>query len=315
MHRRGLLKINDYSGHGRPGRLVRAAVSALLMSLWVAGCSTRFFYERIDWFVVWQIESYVSLEPEQKESLQQDVQGFLDDARVRQLPVIETWLLDVAEEFDTSEVTPADLDKRYAESMKYFEDFMFELIPIAARFLRGLSDEQVAELTESLTEVNDEMYDEYSGETEGARAKNRDKQTIKSIERFTGRLSKEQKQLVRTRMASMADSSERWIAYQRQWQGMFIKLIAERPPEPEFSERLTQLFVYPRDFHDVEYRMRVEENRHIAIEMLAELFAGLSDKQRKRLVGEFEDLAGKLNKLASLPPPERQAAAAAAGGG
>jgi hypothetical protein len=164
--------------------------------------------------------------------------------------------------------------------------------------LLSLSDEQVDELFESLEEFNQEMYEEYSGRTEEERRKNRDKSTVKFVQRFTGRLDDEQKLLITDALASMGDASEQWIEYQREWQRRFRDLIVNRPPSEEFRAELTTLFVYPRSFHSEEYRATVDANRTIFNQMFADLMNSLNDKQRGRFVDKIEGYADLVAKLA-----------------
>ena len=120
-------------------------------------------------------------------------------------------------------------------------------------------------------------------------------------QRFTGRLSSEQKFLITDARARMADSSEEWIEYQREWQRRFRALVENPPPSQAFRDELTLLFVYPRSFHTPEYRATVDANRAIFNDMLAELLTGLTDKQRSRVVEKLDGYAGMLLKLSEDP--------------
>lgn len=276
-------------------RVRRAVVFVALLAL--AGCSSNFVYERIDWLVVWRVGKYVDLTSEQKKNLQADVQAHLEYVRVYKMPVAADLLSRTARDVEAGSITPDMIDARYREMLAELDNFMLGIVPGAMNFLRSLDEEQVAELFENLEEINQEMYEEYSGRTAEEREKNRNKSAIKSTQQWTGRLSKEQKLLLTDALARMEDSSEQWIEYQREWQRRFRTLIQTRPPEDEYREELTQLFVYPRNFHSDEYRRQVDANRQIFNEAFAELLTGLSDKQRKRMVGELDDWAEAMTKL------------------
>lgn len=269
----------------------------LLMLLTVTGCSTRFVYERIDWFVVWRMGGYVTLTGEQKSALKQDVQAQLDDVRANQLPEAAELLHGVARQVESGYVTAEQIDDRYQQMLAQYDDFMLGIVDPSMRFLQSLDDEQIVELFANLEDINQEMYEEYSGRTPEEREKNRNKSAIKSTQKWTGRLSDEQKLILTDALARMDDASEEWISYQREWQSRFRTLIETRPPDVEYRAELTQLFVYPRDLHSEEYRARVEANRQILNGALAELLTGLTDKQRKRMVDELDSLADDLEKL------------------
>lgn len=273
----------------------------VLLIVGVSACSTRFLYDKIDTFVVWKMGSFVSLSKPQKEELKQQIGDQLEVVRQDELPRVAGVLDEAARGIESGYVTPEMLDDGYRQMLALFDEFMLGIVPVSEWFLLSLSDEQVAELFENLEELNQEMYEDYSGPTAEERRENRDKSAIKMAQRFTGRLSAEQKLLITDALARMGDSSEEWIEYQREWQRRFRALVENPPPSQEFRDELTLLFVYPRSFHTPEYRATVDANRAIFNDMLAELLTGLTDKQRSRVVEKLDGYAGTLQKLAEDP--------------
>jgi hypothetical protein len=277
-------------------RNVRLA-AMLLVLLGISACSSRFFYNRIDWFVVWKVGDYVTLTDTQKADLKADLGDHLEYVRVNEMPRVADLLSNTAREVEAGYITAGMLDTRYNEMLVVLDEFMLGIVPLSMNFLRSLDEQQIQELFEKLEETNQEMYEEYSGRTPEEREKNRNKSAIKSTQEWTGRLSSEQKQILKDALARMTDSSEQWITYQREWQRRFRTLIIERPPEDEYLEELTQLFVSPRDLHSRAYRDQVDANRAILNVALAELLTGLTDRQRKRAVKKLDGYAKDLTKL------------------
>ncbi len=283
---------------GRRRALVRGLLLLVTVGLLLPGC-TRFFYNKIDTFIVWKVGGYVSLTGEQKDRLRADLQGHLDVVRYNEMPRLATLIGNHAREIEAGPVAAATFDARYNEALAIYDEFMLGIVPLAERFLRGLSDEQIAEFFANLDEVNDEMYAEYSGRAPDERETNRNKSALKAIREYTGKLTPEQEQLVTDALARMEDASEEWIAYQREWQRRFRALVTERPDGDAYRAELTQLFVYPRHLHSQEYRERVNSNRVILNAMLEELLAGLSERQRDRVVAELDSYAELLRELAA----------------
>jgi hypothetical protein len=275
------------------------SLAIVFLLLGLSACSTRFIYNQLDWFVVWKIGGYVSLEDEQKAALKTDVHDHLEYVRVNDMPRVAALLDQTAREIESGYISSEMIDARYQEMLGLFDEFMLAIVPITSKFLRSLDEEQIEELFVNLDEINEEMYEDYSGRTPEEREKNRNKSAIRSMQDFTGKLNAEQKELLRTSLANMEDSSEQWIDYQREWQTRFRNLIETRPSEEEYRAELTQLFVYPRNFHTPEYRTIVDANRVIFIEMMAELINGLSDKQRKRMVKKVDGWRKDLLKLSA----------------
>ena len=297
LAKRALLNIRNVCSAGINVSPLSCTVIALTLCAVLAGCSSRFLYNKLDTFIVWKVGDFVSLEKEQKAELKQRLGGQLEFIRKNEMPLIAAGLRDTALEIETTYITPDMLDRRYQEAMALFDKLMLGIVPVSEWFLLSLSDEQIDELFENLEEINQEMYDDYSGSTDEERRKNRNKSAVKFVQRFTGRLSSEQKLLITDGLASMADSSEQWIDYQREWQQRFRALIVDQPPTDQFRAELTTLFVYPRSFHTDEYRAKVDANRLIFNDMMAELINSLSDKQRDRVVDKIEGYAKLLNRL------------------
>ena len=280
------------------GRLLATIVVVSFVTL-SAGCSTRFFYDRIDTYIVWQVGSYVSLDKTQKADLKKRVSDYLNIVRLDELPRAAELLTAISADLNSGRVTPQMIDVRFHEMLALSEEVMIGIVPDADWLLQTLSDDQIRELADSLQELNDEMYEEYSGRTEQERRERRNKSSVSAIERFTGRLNDSQKQLVAGALQQMTDSSEQWIAYQREWQRQFIELIASPPPDPQFREQLTVLLVYPRSLHSPEYTAAVEANRAIFNVMMAELLNGLTDRQRGRMTDTLTGYAETLLRLSA----------------
>jgi adenylate kinase family enzyme len=279
------------------GRLT-ALPGALTLLLLVGACSTNFFYDRIDTLIVWQVDDYVSLDKDQKAELKRRVGEYLNVVRHDEVPKAALLLSAIADDIESGAVTPQMIDTRFQEMLVMTEEVVTGIVPDSEWLLQSLSDKQVQELAQSLDELNDEMYGEYSGTAEEERRERRNKSSVSAIQRFTGRLTDAQKELVTGALERMTDSSEQWIEYQREWQRQFIDLVANTPPSEEFRERLTVLLVYPRSLHPPEYRAAVEANRAIFNSMMADLLNGLSDAQRTRMTKTIQEYAETLTRLA-----------------
>ncbi len=275
--------------------LLRLIVILLLICV-TASC-TRFLYNKIDTLVVWKIGGYVSLSKPQKEELKRQLSDQLELVRLDQMPRAASVLDTMARDIESGYVTPQMLDDGYRQMLGLMDEFMLGIVPVSEWFLLSLSDEQVAELFENFEDINQEMYEDYSGPTDEERRENRNKSAIKMTQRFTGRLSDEQQLLITDALAQMGDSSEEWIDYQREWQRRFRDLVENPPPSQAFRDELILLFVYPRNFHTPEYLATVDANRKIFNDMLAELLTGLTDKQRSRVVEKLDGYKETLTNL------------------
>jgi hypothetical protein len=278
---------------------LRALALLLLIAIGATGCSTKFIYDRIDWFIVWKVQGYVSLNDAQQLALKTDIQERLDVVRRDELPVIATLANQIARDVESGYVPPELIDIRYYEVLTAYDGFMLGIVPLSQRFLAGLEDDQLEEFFGNLADVNDEMYEEYSGRTPEEREENRNKSAIKGMQEYTGRLSEEQREIIRSGLARMEDASEQWIANQAEWQQRFRELAETRPDEVIYMAELTQLLVYPRHFHTEEYLQRVERNRVIFNVLLADLLNSLNERQRGKAVRKLDGYIQVLTRLST----------------
>lgn len=256
--------------------------SVLLLCGLLAACSTtRFAYNQLDWIIVWYLNGYFSLDEAQEEQLRDAVVRNVEWHRRTQLPKYAEYLRQL-ERDAAGPVSPETLEQRFEQAIEFWDAALDHMLPDVSAFFLTFSDEQVDEFVANLEDNNQELWDEYAGETPERRMERREKAAFKGFKRMVGRLNDDQKQLVRSYLANMHDVSEYWIESRRQWQRDFRDLIKERPAEPVFTERLTSLMLDPNRTDDPAYRVDVDENRRIFIEMTAALSTILTDKQRER---------------------------------
>jgi ribosomal protein S10 len=277
----------------RPKALWILALSVLLL----AGCSTRFMYNQLDWLIIWRVNGIVELTDEQKQTLKESLSDQLYVVRKQEFPEIAAEIRRLASNVEAGEITPGRSEEIYQRMELVMEELILYFVPLTADFLRSMDREQLDELAESFEEMNQDMYDDYSGATSEEREKNRNKSALKTIRRFTGRISDPQEAIITDSLAKMEDASEEWINYQRDWQKRFLYLLDADVSEVEFNEQLAQLFVYPRNVHSAEYRARVDANRQIFHQGFSEFLESLTEKQNKHAVAELNNYADLMIKL------------------
>jgi hypothetical protein len=277
----------------RPKSLWILALSVLLL----AGCSTRFIYNQLDWLIIWRVNGIVELTDEQKQTLKESLSDQLYVVSKQEFPEIAAEIRRLASNVEAGEITPGRSEEVYQRMELVMEELILYFVPLTADFLHSMDREQLDELAESFEEMNQEIYDDYSGATSEEREKNRNKSALKTIRRFTGRISDPQEAIITDSLAKMEDASEEWINYQRDWQKRFLYLLDADVSEVEFNEQLAQLFVYPRNVHSAEYRARVDANRQIFHQGFSEFLESLTEKQNKHAVAELNNYADLMIKL------------------
>ena len=237
---------------------------------------------QMDWIAVWFISDFFTLDDEQEDRLEEAVKRNLEWHRHDQLPKYAQLLREIERETSAGVVSIEMMENHYVRFIVLWDEFIVQTMPDVSAFFLTLNQEQIDEFIGNLEESNQEMWEEYAGKTLEERQENRQKGAIKALERIFGDLSDEQKELIWSYQSGLHDVSLEWMASRRQWQQDFRDLVVERPPEPEFSDRMTYLMLEPNRADTPEYRQHVEENRKTMMAMIMALSAGLTDKQRGR---------------------------------
>ena len=261
---------------------MRTAVLALVCAL-LAGCSaTRVVYNQLDWVVVWYLNGFFSLHEAQEAQLREAVQNNLEWHRTTQLGRYAQFARRVHGDLD-GEITREMLDGYYQAAIGFYDAALMRALPDVSAFFLALDQEQIDEFLENLDEHNEELWEEWAGETQEERAERREKQAIRGMKRVFGRLNGEQKKLIRAHAGRLHDVSAVWMESRRQWQVDFHALMSDRPQEPEFTRRLTILLLDPNREDPADYRELVAENRETMFAMTLAMIDSLSDRQRERL--------------------------------
>ena len=280
------------SGTGVMRRLMVFLMAAIL----TASCTAGFVYQRLDLLVAWYVNSYVSLDDTQEAQLRSAVRTTLDWHQKSQLPRYVAWIEAVADDA-RQPLGAAQIRGRYDEALTLLDDFLAFVTPALGEVFRDLSPAQLAELRNSLAEENDELWEEYAGDTQLERRERRSKAAEKAFRRFIGRLAPAQRQLITTRVAGLHELSDQWMRHRRDWQQQFLGLLESPPAGAAFGVALRDLALRPNQFDDGGYRLRVDENREAVISLVAEVSASLSDAQHRHLQAKLGDYAVDLRRL------------------
>lgn len=268
----------------------------------LTGCSTtRLMYNQLDWVIVWYLNGFFSLNEEQEAQLRESVARNLEWHRTTQLPEYAKFCRELDQELNGN-LSAEILERRYEKMIELWDEFILQTLPDVSAFFLSLDQAQLDEFIENLEENNEELWEDFAGESAEERLERRQKQAIKGTKRVVGRLTGDQKELIRAYMANMHDVSVEWMAGRKAWQSDFRALMIERPPEPAFTESLTKFMIEPNREDAPAYRQKVDENRQTVFAMMTALSEQFTDKQRARLSKRLNNYAKDFELLALQNP-------------
>jgi hypothetical protein len=270
---------------------IRLLFACLCTVLILTGC-TSFAYKRLDWLIHWYIEGYVDLTSEQRKILRKKLATPLDWHREEELANY----IDILNQIET------DLDGDVtADTVRRWADEIFDaaarvqrsLLVVSLEFGTQISDEQVEEFVVSLWERQEEM-EEFSARSDAEYADDDYDSLVETLERFLGRLNKEQKAILREASTKLVRFDKAWLDEGRAWLKKMENLLQR---EAGWQEAIMQAYDARASLRSAEYRAAFEHNMGLVTQAYAEVIGTTSEKQRKRASKELDDLRRMLTRL------------------
>lgn len=172
------------------GRLLLLVLAALL----AAGCSSgvRIGYNQAEMLVGWTLSDYVDFEPHQRDLFAQKFRSLHDWHRREQLPEYARLVREVRSRVEDG-LTREDIDWIVARSRGRLDALVERGAGDAADLLLSLTPEQVKDLERAFARANQKLAQSWGvGRPAAEQQKKRAERLVAQVERFTGRLSREQ---------------------------------------------------------------------------------------------------------------------------
>ncbi|MEM8941255.1 MAG: DUF6279 family lipoprotein [Pseudomonadota bacterium] len=273
-------------------RLARILLCVVLL-LTTSCSSTKFVYNRLDFFLPWYLGRYVDLDKSQSKALDAHLERLLPWHRYEELPAYLNTLADVeeslgsavtveqvayyADEFEQAwyrvrdEAMEVMLDLGETLDQKQIDQFLKKLRKQQKKFERKY-------LSRSADEVADDAYDDLKD----------------SFSDFLGRLSKDQRQILRNAAGDLVRSDEYWLSERANW----ISFVAdELARTPGWQDRIRATIVNWEEQLDAEALAVYEANTLRVQEAAVQILNSRSEKQDKRLRREIGKLVDDLTEL------------------
>ena len=271
---------------------LKRLVVFLTVAVLLAGC-TSFAYNRLDWLIPWYVGSYVDLTGEQRAHLRERLTTPLEWHRSEELANYIR-ILDRMEADLDDEVTAAIVRRWADEMIEAAERVQTSLLMVALEFGDEVTDEQTGEFVESLWERQRELEEELAGRSDEEYADDDYDSLAETLERFLGRLTKEQKVILREASVKLVRFDKAWLDERRAWLEKMQNLLRR---EPGWREGLLAAYKEREALRSAEYKAAFEYNMGIATQAYAEVIGIMTDRQKRKATKEFEDLRRLLRGL------------------
>lgn len=267
----------------------------LLLTLVVAGCSTAFTYRHLDWLIPWYVDGYVDLTRDQRHLLQDQLWPVLAWHEEEELG----HYLDILDRLETElqkEVSAEQVRSWADEVIAAVERVEQNMLNVALEFSESLSDEQLAEFMESVWEEHREYEDEFLSRTDQEYVEENAENLEEFLERFTGRLTDRQEDTLLRAAGSLRRFDSVWLEDHEQWLNTLGPLLKR---EPGWEQAIRVAYANRTLQRSQEYTDLLEYNTEVVSTAFAEVLNSMTEKQRKHVFAEIEDLRSQVQRLLS----------------
>jgi hypothetical protein len=269
------------------------AVSLVILLLLLQACSNTFIYNQLDWLIPWYVNDYVDLTRAQKTNLKVGLESTLRWHRAEELASY-VLLLNRIEQDLQQPVTGAMVQSWANLGLAAWERVEARMLPLAFELGADLSDEQMQGFIDKLWDQQEEFEEEFLERDDAEYVEDGYKGLEENIEEFLGRLSPEQKQLLRLAAESLQRFDYAWLEERRAW---LEELQAYLRREPGWQQAILDAIEVREQARDTRYSEAYLYNQRIINGAIAGAFNLRSDKQSARLKRALDRFREDLNSL------------------
>lgn len=277
--------------------------AVLLGALVVTGCTSSLVYNRLDTIARWYIGSLVSLDDAQQDGLRDWLARSLAWHRDSELKRYEQFLRDLAGKVAAGP-DPALVPNILQQAEAFIGELSARMAPDAAQLLTTLRPPQVDEFLGNLDKRNLEELDEERERTSADRQKRRIRSMTKTLEKWTGSVTAEQKAIVERTVgeleaAGLLGETDEWYASQVAWRGALRQSLEKGAAGRDEVEALLR---DPQKTYTEAHRAAEADQRRRFLALANELDGSLLPKQRVTLSQKLAELAQDLKSLQPQVP-------------
>ena len=271
------------------------ALLALSLTLALISCSVlRLAYYHVDSWLLGQVESFVTLNAEQRDWLEERLRAHREWHCRTQLPAYGEWLGALQAEIDAPE--PAQLAALSDQLDGFIEAILAEFAPTTAELLVRLDSGQRTELFNRLEQELVEMRVKYLDPSPEERQRERAERLEKRLKPWIGALTAEQSARIRQWSQVLDEQGGGWLA-NRQRLLEAVRAVLTGSDADSARRQLVGLFETPATVQTADYARQTLRARAEALALTADLLRLMTDRQRARLAERIEGVRADFRAL------------------
>ena len=262
-----------------------------------AGCSPSFTYNNLGWLSGFWIDDYVDLNSDQTDKFKHIVKTSRDWHRETQLPLYKRDLESLKAMLD-KQVDHNELKAHFVQAKQHWQTLVDKIEPELIDLANSLSYEQRVEYVAALQEnINDE-YKEHEEKPPEQHEKERLEENLENYKEWFGtKLSAQQQTLIENSSNTRVSTFLLWVQYKQKRLDALKALFMQKQKPADFNQQLAVIINDRYSFMSDELIAADDKNLDNYVNLLLELKPTLTDKQRRNIHDEFDELIEEVSDL------------------
>ena len=261
------------------------------------GCSPSFTYNNLGWLSGFWIDDYVDLNSDQADKFEHIVKTSRDWHRETQLPLYKRDLENLKTMLD-KQVDHNELKAHFVQAKQHWQTLINKIEPELIALANSLSYKQRVEFVAALEEnINDE-YKEHEEKSPEQHKKERLEENLENYKEWFGtKLTAQQKTLIESSSNSRVSTFLMWMQYKQRRLDALKTLFMQKQKPTDFDSQLAVIINNRLAFMSDELISADDKNLDNYVNLLVELKPTLTDKQRRNVRDEFDELIEEVSDL------------------
>ncbi|PXX75405.1 hypothetical protein SAMN05660489_00811 [Pseudomonas sp. LAMO17WK12:I10] len=269
----------------------------LLLSLVLTSCNrVGLAYRNLDVIIPWTLNDYLEMNREQKIWFNQRLKEHLSWHCSTQLPGYLDYLDRLQQMVARNQVNDAELQELTRGAKQAIAQTARAIAPSAIELLRGLDDQQVAEMKAAFAKDMRQRRSKYLKPPLEQQIRLRAERMDKRLNTWLGALTPEQTQRVTDWSTSLGEQNQLWLANRANWQAQFSAALEQRQ-NSDFDRRIERLLVDRESFWTPAYRQAYTNSEQAMRSLLVDVMANSTPAQREHLRNKLQNVRDEFEAL------------------
>ncbi|WP_089137784.1 DUF6279 family lipoprotein [Vibrio rumoiensis] len=262
----------------------------------LTGCSTQFFYNRLDWLATQYVDRYLPLNDAQESMVKQSVIDVRHWHRTQELPKYIAHI-DRLLTLQPQDIGPKQVEAEFFRLKAFSAEVAEQAVPEMYKLFMTLDQEQADELFASLDEKYRDEFADYKDLSESEMREKTAERMTEALETWLGDLSEQQKQWVQQWSLERPVMAKDWFYQQQTNKSEVQVLFLQRNPSPEFKQKFVKTLLNPEQLYTAEFTEKVTRNRQVTFQMVSQVIQAMSDKQLEHYHEKLRDWRDTFSSL------------------